>query len=191
MRWIPIQSDNFIFYLGDNILIGGLKSFINDFKRMKSNCHLVLSQVSNPNQFGVAEVINDRIVSIKEKPISPKSNLAVTGIYLYDSNIFEAVNSIKPSKRGELEITDVNKEYLNQNRLTAKILNSAFWLDTGTHDALVEASNFIKTVENREGKKVSCLEEIAYKYNYIDTKKLKEIINNYDNEYGDYLKKLL
>ena len=138
-----IGSDNFIFYLGDNILIGGLKSFINDFKRMKSNCHLVLSQVSNPNQFGVAEVINDRIVSIKEKPISPKSNLAVTGIYLYDSNIFEAVNSIKPSKRGELEISDAHQFLIENGYDVSYSEITGWWKDTGQPSDLLDANRLV------------------------------------------------
>ena len=138
-----IGSDNFIFYLGDNILIGGLKSFINDFKRMKSNCHLVLSQVSNPNRFGVAEVINDRIVSIKEKPISPKSNLAVTGIYLYDSNIFEAVNSIKPSKRGELEISDAHQFLIENGYDVSYSEITGWWKDTGQPTDLLDANRLV------------------------------------------------
>ena len=138
-----IGSDNFIFYLGDNILIGGLKSFINDFKRMKSNCHLVLSQVSNPNRFGVAEVINDRIVRIKEKPISPKSNLAVTGIYLYDSNIFEAVNSIKPSKRGELEISDAHQFLIENGYDVSYSEITGWWKDTGQPSDLLDANRLV------------------------------------------------
>ena len=138
-----IGSDNFIFYLGDNILIGGLKSFINDFKRMKSNCHLVLSQVSNPNRFGVAEVINDRIVRIKEKPISPKSNLAVTGIYLYDSNIFEAVNSIKPSERGELEISDAHQFLIENGYDVSYSEITGWWKDTGQPSDLLDANRLV------------------------------------------------
>ena len=138
-----IGSDNFIFYLGDNILIGGLKSVINDFKRMKSNCHLVLSQVSNPNRFGVAEVINDRIVRIKEKPISPKSNLAVTGIYLYDSNIFEAVNSIKPSKRGELEISDAHQFLIENGYDVSYSEITGWWKDTGQPSDLLDANRLV------------------------------------------------
>ena len=138
-----IGSDNFIFYLGDNILIGGLKSFINDFKRMKSNCHLVLSQVPNPNRFGVAEVINDRIVRIKEKPISPKSNLAVTGIYIYDSNIFEAVNSIKPSKRGELEISDAHQFLIENGYDVSYSEITGWWKDTGQPSDLLDANRLV------------------------------------------------
>ena len=145
-----IGSDDYIFYLGDNILIGGVKSFINDFKRMKSNCHLVLSQVPNPSRFGVAEVINDRIVRIKEKPNSPKSNLAVTGIYLYDSNIFEAVNSIKPSKRGELEISDAHQFLIENGYDVSYSEITGWWKDTGKPEDILEANQLIlETLEHR------------------------------------------
>ena len=113
------------------------------------------------------------------------------GLYFYKNDVVAKAKKIMPSGRGELEITDINELYLNESRLDVQKLDSVFWLDTGTHDSLVEASNFIKTVENREGKRVSCLEEIAFKYNYIDRKKLKQIISNYNNDYGKYLEELL
>ena len=115
----------------------------------------------------------------------------IKGLYFYKNYVINLAKELTPSDRGELEITDLNIKVLENKNLKAKILDSVFWLDTGTHDALVEASNFIKTVENREGKKVSCLEEIAYKYNYINTEQLRNIIENYNNEYGNYLKKLI
>lgn len=135
-----IGNDDFIFYLGDNILVGGVKSFINDFKKMKSNCHLVLSQVPDPNRFGVADIVDNQIVNIQEKPISPKSNLAVTGIYLYDSNIFEAVNNIKPSKRGELEISDAH-QFLIENGYEVSFSEiTGWWKDTGQPSDLLDAN---------------------------------------------------
>ena len=134
---------------------------------------------------------NDSLVSIEEKPSVPKSNYAVVGLYFYKNDVIVKSKKIMPSGRGELEITDINELYLNENRLEVQKLDSVFWLDTGTHDSLVEASNFIKTVENREGKKVSCLEEIAFKYKYIDRNKLKQIISSYNNDYGKYLKELI
>ena len=135
-----IGNDDFIFYLGDNILIGGVKSFINDFKKMKSNCHLVLSQVPDPNRFGVADIVDNQIVNIQEKPISPRSNLAVTGIYLYDSNIFEAVNNIKPSKRGELEISDAH-QFLIENGYEVSFSEiTGWWKDTGQPSDLLDAN---------------------------------------------------
>ena len=147
-----IGDDDFIFYLGDNILIGGVSNFINDFKNMNSNCHLVLSQVSDPNRFGVAEIVDDCIISIEEKPISPKSDLAVTGIYLYDSSIFEAVNSIKPSKRGELEISDAH-QYLIENGFNISYSEiTGWWKDTGQPSDLLDANRLvldnIKSINN-------------------------------------------
>ena len=138
-----IGDDDFIFYLGDNILVGGLKSFINDFKRMKSNCHLVLSKVSDPNRFGVAEVVNKRIVSIEEKPKYPKSDLAVTGIYLYDSNIFEAVNNIQPSERGELEISDAHQFLIEKGYDLSYSEITGWWKDTGQPSDLLDANRLV------------------------------------------------
>jgi len=138
-----IGDDDFIFYLGDNILVGGLKSFINDFKRMKSNCHLVLSKVSDPNRFGVAEVVNKRIVSIEEKPKHPKSDLAVTGIYLYDSNIFEAVNNIQPSERGELEISDAHQFLIEKGYDLSYSEITGWWKDTGQPSDLLDANRLV------------------------------------------------
>ena len=135
-----IGNEDFIFYLGDNILVGGVKSFINDFKKMKSNCHLVLSQVPDPNRFGVADIVDNQIVNIQEKPISPRSNLAVTGIYLYDSNIFEAVNNIKPSKRVELEISDAH-QFLIENGYEVSFSEiTGWWKDTGQPSDLLDAN---------------------------------------------------
>ena len=149
-------------------------------------------RVKDPERYGVIEFNdNNDVISIEEKPTDPKSNYAAVGLYFYKNYVINLAKELAPSDRGELEITDLNIKVLENKNLKAKILDSVFWLDTGTHDALVEASNFIKTVENREGKKVSCLEEIAYKYNYITTAQLQNIIENYNNEYGNYLKKLI
>ena len=144
-----IGDENFIFYLGDNILVGGVKPFINDFNEMNSNCHLVLSQVLDPNRFGVAEVIKNSIISIEEKPISPKSDLAVTGIYIYDSNIFEAVNNIAPSKRGELEISDAH-QYLIENDFDITYSEiTGWWKDTGQPSDLLDANRLV--LDNIQG----------------------------------------
>jgi len=191
-----IKDDDVCLILGDNIFYGKTlpETLANARLSIKNSNNPIIFgyRVNDPERYGVIEFNNNyKVISIEEKPINPKSNYAAVGLYYYKNDVIEIAKSIKPSKRGELEITDVNKEYLNQNRLTAKILNSAFWLDTGTHNSLVEASNFIKTVEDRDGKKVSCIEEIAFKYKYISETKLKEIINSYNNEYGDYLSKLL
>ena len=144
-----IGDENFIFYLGDNILVGGVKPFINDFNEMNSNCHLVLSQVSDPNRFGVAEVIKNSIISIEEKPKSPKSDLAVTGIYIYDTNIFEAVNNIAPSKRGELEISDAH-QYLIENDFDITYSEiTGWWKDTGQPSDLLDANRLV--LDNIQG----------------------------------------
>ena len=191
-----IGNDDVCLILGDNVFYGKnlpkiLKSTSNRLR--KNNFSIIFGyRVKDPERYGVIE-FNDtnEVVAIEEKPINPKSNYAAVGLYFYKNYILDLVKDLKPSKRGELEITDLNIRVLKNNSLKTEILDSVFWLDTGTHDALVEASNFIKTVENREGKKVSCLEEIAYKYNYINDDQLKKIISKYNNEYGNYLKKLL
>jgi glucose-1-phosphate thymidylyltransferase len=138
-----IGDDNFIFYLGDNILVGGIRKFIDDFEKNSSNCHLVLSKVPDPNRFGVAEVVDDRIVSIEEKPDNPKSDLAVTGIYLYDKNIFEAVNNIKPSPRGELEISDAHQYLLDKGFDVSYSEITGWWKDTGKPSDLLEANRLV------------------------------------------------
>jgi len=171
-----IGSDDFIFYLGDNILIGGVKSFINDFKRMKSNCHLVLSQVSNPSRFGVAEVINDRIVSIKEKPSSPKSNFAVTGIYLYDSNIFEAVNSIKPSERGELEISDAHQFLIENGYDVSYSEITGWWKDTGQPSDLLDANRLV--LDNIKEKNDGYVDSLTTMSGEVIIGKNSQIINS-------------
>tara|TARA_B100000401_G_scaffold438337_1_gene386486 strand:- start:1187 stop:2053 length:867 start_codon:yes stop_codon:yes gene_type:complete len=191
-----IGNDDVCLILGDNVFYGKnlpkiLKSASDRLR--KNNFSIIFGyRVKDPERYGVIE-FNDtnEVVAIEEKPINPKSNYAAVGLYFYKNYILDLVKDLKPSKRGELEITDLNIRVLKNNSLKTEILDSVFWLDTGTHDALVEASNFIKTVENREGKKVSCLEEIAYKYNYINDDQLKKIILKYNNEYGNYLKKLL
>lgn len=138
-----IGDDPFVFYLGDNILVGGIKKFIDDFQKNRTNCHLVLSKVPDPNRFGVAEISNDRIVSIEEKPAHPKSDLAVTGIYVYDSSIFEAVNNIEPSARGELEISDAHQYLLDHEFGISYSEITGWWKDTGKPSDLLEANRLV------------------------------------------------
>ena len=191
-----IGNDDVCLILGDNIFYGKNLPII-----LKNSTELILQnnfskifgyRVKDPERYGVIEFNdNNDVISIEEKPTKPKSNYAAVGLYFYKNYVINLAKDLSPSDRGELEITDLNIKVLEAENLKAEILDSIFWLDTGTHDALVEASNFIKTVENREGKKVSCLEEIAYKYNYINKEQLQKIIGNYNNEYGNYLKKII
>ena len=171
-----IGNDDFIFYLGDNILVGGVKSFINDFKEMKSNCHLVLSQVPDPNRFGVADIVDNQIVNIQEKPISPRSNLAVTGIYLYDSNIFEAVNNIKPSKRGELEISDAH-QFLIENGYEVSFSEiTGWWKDTGQPSDLLDANCLV--LDNIKSQNNGNIDDMSKKTGEVIIGKNSSIINS-------------
>ena len=191
-----IGNDDVCLILGDNIFYGNtlpkiLKNTLEDIS--KNNYATIFGyRVNDPERYGVIEFNNDKkVISIEEKPENPKSQYAAVGLYFFKNDVIEVAKNVSPSNRGELEITDVNLSYLHQDRLKVEIFDSIFWLDTGTHDALVEAANFIKTIEQREGKKVSCLEEIAYKYKYIDEIKLQNLINIYSNDYGDYLKRFI
>jgi len=148
-----IGKDKFLFYLGDNILVGGVSNFIKEFISLDSSCHLVISKVSDPERFGVPEIKSNKIVSITEKPIIPKSNYAITGIYLYDSSIFEAVNNIKPSKRGELEISDAHQYLLDKKKKITYSEITGWWKDTGKPFDLLEANKLIlNNIKNENSK---------------------------------------
>ena len=152
------------------------------------------SSAATTSSFGIIEFGHDgKPISIQEKPKNPKSNYAVTGLYFYDNKVVEIAKSIKPSKRGELEITAINENYLNADNLHVKILGRGFaWLDTGTHDSLLDASDFVRTIEDRQGLKIACLEEIAFLKGWIDKNVLSEQIKyNKNNSYGIYLKTIL
>ncbi len=184
--------------LGDNIFYGnGLSKLLQNAKNKLKNTkksQVFCYPVSDPERFGIINLdSNSKPKSIVEKPKSSKSNLAVVGLYFYSNDVIEVSKNIKLSKRGEYEITSINEHYLNLQTLDVNILTRGFtWLDTGTHDSLLEASNFVKTIEKRSGYKVSCLEEIAYKMNYIDDKKLIKITSSFKNtDYVNYLKRLL
>ena len=148
-----IGQDSFLFYLGDNILVGGVRNFVEEFEASQSNCHLVLSRVADPERFGVPEIEGDKIVSIEEKPASPKSDFAVTGIYLYDSSIFEAVNGIEPSARGELEISDAHQFLLDTGRSVSFSEITGWWKDTGKPSDLLEANRLV--LDNLTGVKAA------------------------------------
>lgn len=193
-----IQNDDVALILGDNIFYGhGLTDiFRNGVQTVKETSHAVIFgyYVKNPERYGVVELGDDmEVVDIVEKPAKPKSNYAVVGLYFYDQSVVDIAKSIKPSARGELEITDVNLAYLAEKRLKVELLGRGFaWLDTGTHEDLLEASNYVQTIERRQGLKIACLEEIAYNMEYIDSEQLSKLATAMNqNEYGRYLTSLL
>ncbi|EHZ1963894.1 glucose-1-phosphate thymidylyltransferase RfbA [Campylobacter coli] len=192
-----IKNDDIALILGDNIFYGqGFSDLLQNAKNDSKNGYASIFSyhVKDPERFGVAEISkNGEVLSLEEKPQYPKSNYAVTGLYFYDSSAIEIAKSVKPSSRGELEITDVNIEYLKQNRLKSQILGRGFaWIDTGTHDSLIEASEFVQTIELRQGYKIACLEEIAFRNNWIDERRLLDRAKLLDKSgYGVYLRKLL
>lgn len=193
-----IGSDNVCLVLGDNIFYGaGLSALLRESvsNAEKDDKATVFGYyVNDPERYGVAEFdINGNCLSIEEKPEKPKSNYAVVGLYFYPNSVVEIAKSIKPSARGELEITTVNQEYLKNGQLKVRAMQRGFaWLDTGTHDSLSEASTFIEVIEKRQGLKVACLEEIAYKQGWINKEKLEQLAQPMlKNEYGRYLKKII
>ena len=181
--------------LGDNIFYGHeLVNKLNRASQQTNGATIFAYHVNDPEHYGVVEFNdNKRALSIEEKPQKPKSNYAVTGLYFYDQQVCDIASTIKPSKRNELEITDVNRIYLNQNQLDVEIMGRGYaWLDTGTHDSLLEASGFISTLQKRQGLMVACPEEIAYRNNWIDAQDLERIASRLSkNSYGQYLKKIL
>ncbi|WP_338865417.1 glucose-1-phosphate thymidylyltransferase RfbA [Myxococcus stipitatus] len=177
--------------LGDNIFYGhGLSQRVRNAAKRTSGATVFGYYVKDPERYGVVELdANNRAVSLEEKPLKPKSNYAVTGLYFYDNQVLDIAAALKPSPRGELEITDVNAEYLRRGQLDVELMGRGYaWLDTGTHSSLMEASNFIEIIERRQGLKVSCPEEIAYRMGYIDVKQLTALAEPMrKNEYGQYL----
>jgi len=186
-----VGNDNVCLVLGDNIFYGyGLSGMLTEAAKIKDGATVFGYWVKDPERYGVAEFDKSwKVTSIEEKPKQPKSNYAVTGLYFYSNDVVEKAKSLKPSLRGELEITDLNRLYLNENRLNVQLLGRGMaWLDTGTHESLLDASNFIATIENRQGLKVACLEEIAFIKGYIDKNQLLKIAETLkNNQYGDYL----
>lgn len=189
-----IGDDNVCLVLGDNIFYG--QSFGTQLKRaadQQQGATVFGYYVNDPERFGVVDFDETgKALSIEEKPTEPKSNYAVTGLYFYDNDVVEIAKNIKPSHRGELEITDVNNIYLERSRLNVELLGRGFaWLDTGTHDSLLEASQFVQTVEHRQGLKIACLEEISFNNGWINSDQLLERANFFKKTgYGQYLLKL-
>ena len=190
-----IGDDDVCLILGDNIYFG--ESFSQKLERATdTTCGATVFgyQVTDPERFGVVEFDDDfKAISIEEKPKNPKSNYAVTGLYFYDNSVIEMAKQITPSERGELEITTINQLYLEQNRLKVELLGRGFaWLDTGTHESLMDASNFVYTIEKRQGLKVACLEEIAYRKGWVNKADLQELVNPLAKTgYGQYIQKLI
>jgi glucose-1-phosphate thymidylyltransferase len=188
-----IGNDDVCLVLGDNIFYGyGFSGMLqNAIKNVFEGKSTVFGYyVNDPERYGVAEFdTKGNVISIEEKPTKPKSNFAVVGLYFYTNDVVQIAKNIKPSHRGELEITSVNQEYLRQKKLKVELLGRGFaWLDTGTHDSLMEAGNFIETIEKRQGLKVACLEEIAFGMKYIDAKQVKKLAEPLKkNGYGQYL----
>lgn len=192
-----IGEDDVALVLGDNIFYGS------GFSEKLKNCVKIVQnqekavvfgyEVKNPERYGVVSFDqNGDALSIEEKPKKPKSNFAVVGLYYYPNSVINIAKNVKPSERGELEITSVNSDYLKNNNLKVEILGRGFaWLDTGTIDAINNASNYIRTIEERQGLKIACLEEIAFKNNFISKKKLQKLIKKLPNDYANYLRRLI
>lgn len=189
-----IGDDSVCLILGDNIFYGhNLSSILQESAKLQEGALIFGYHVNDPERYGVIEMDEDlNPISIEEKPLKPKSNYAVSGLYFYDNEVVKIAKSLKPSSRNELEITDINKHYLNMHKLKIKLLSRGFaWLDTGTFDAFQKASTFVQTIQERQGIKIACIEEIAYKMGFIDQKRFLLLAEKYPNEYGDYLRSLL
>lgn len=190
-----IGDDPSALILGDNIFYGhDLQELLQSADQRKSGATIFACHVYDPERYGVAEFDDKKkIISLEEKPTQPKSNFAVTGLYYYDEQVIDLAKGLKPSSRGELEITDLNKLYLTQKSLNVEIMDRGYsWLDTGTHDSLLDAGQFISTIENRQGLKVACPEELAYRQDWISASQLEDLAKPLlKNHYGQYLMKVL
>ena len=190
-----IGDDLITLILGDNIFYGNdLEKVLSSANKNYSGATIFAYQVKDPERYGVVQFNkNNDVISIDEKPLNPKSNFAITGLYYYDQTVVQIAKDLKPSKRNELEITDINEKYLEKNNLSVELLRRGFaWLDTGTHQSLLEASQFISTIESRQGLKIACPEEVAYRKNWISKTDLKALAQPLlKNEYGEYLLKII
>ena len=190
-----VGEDHVALVLGDNIFFGaGLEELLQQAAKRRSGATVFAYRVDHPDQYGVVELDDQGIaISLEEKPAAPKSNLAVTGLYFYDNRVLDIAASIKPSNRGEYEITDVNRAYMELGELHVEKLSRGFaWLDTGNHESLLEASEFVRAIQNRQGVQVACLEEIAYHQGLLSREDVTRIaLAMSKNEYGGYLQRLL
>ncbi len=190
-----IGNDFSALVLGDNIFYGhDFNELLSKAAHRDTGATIFAYHVHDPERYGVAEFNSkNKVISLEEKPLHPKSNYAVTGLYFYDQSVINLAKSLKPSCRGELEITDLNRLYLEEGKLNVEIMGRGYaWLDTGTHDSLLEAAQFIATLENRQGLKVSCPEEISYRQGWIDKSQLAKLAASlFKNSYGQYLQKIV
>lgn len=189
-----VGKDNVCLILGDNIFYGhNLAEIVRDAANLDEGAFIFGYYVRDPERYGVIELgPNSSVVSLEEKPAKPKSNWVVCGLYFYDNSVIEIAENLKPSRRGELEITDVNKEYLKKDKMKVKLLGRGYtWLDTGTYNSLIDASLFIRAIEERQGLKIGCIEEIAFRQGYINAGQLKGLSRRYNTSYGDYLNRIL
>jgi glucose-1-phosphate thymidylyltransferase len=190
-----VGNDNVALILGDNIFFGsGFSGLLEEAGKITEGAVIFGYPVKDPTSYGVVEFDqNGKAISLEEKPKVPKSNFAIPGLYFYDNTVVEKAKNVKPSSRGELEITTINEMYLNEKNLNVKILGRGIaWLDTGTHEALLEAANFVEAIQKRQGFYIACIEEIAYKKGWIDNKKIEELAETLQKtEYGKYLKELI
>ncbi|MDG1894170.1 MAG: glucose-1-phosphate thymidylyltransferase RfbA [Fuerstiella sp.] len=185
-----VGEDHVALVLGDNIFYGrGFQEILNSAASLQDGATIFGYEVRDPERYGVVEFDQDgKAISLDEKPDKPRSNFAVPGLYFYDNDVIEISRGLQPSPRGELEITDVNREYMRRGRLCVETLSRGFaWLDTGTHDSLLDAGNFVAAIEKRMGLKISCPEEIALHRGFIDSNQLLSLASDYKNEYGEYL----
>jgi len=189
-----IAGEKIALILGDNVLFGqGFTPVLIEASSLKDGAVIFAYYVKNPEEFGVVEFDeNSQVISLEEKPNNPKSNYAIPGLYFFDEEVVDIAKNLKPSPRGELEITDLLNVYLKKEKLRVQLLGRGFaWLDTGTYDGLLEASNFVGTIQKRQGLYIACIEEIAYNMGYISRKDIIKIAENMNNtEYGQYLKKI-
>ena len=188
-----IGPDHVALILGDNIFYGsGFQKILNSAASNETGATIFGYEVRDPERYGVVEFDpQGKAISLEEKPKQPKSNFAVPGLYFYDNSVVRISQNLKPSVRGELEITDVNSEYLRRGQLRVEMLSRGFaWLDTGTHDSLLDAGNFVAAIEKRMGLKISCPEEIAFRRGFIDRTQLLQLAASFPNEYGEYLKRV-
>ena len=186
-----VGNDHVALVLGDNIFYGsGFQAILAQASQREVGATIFGYQVRDPRSYGVVEIGSDGMaISLEEKPASPKSDFAIPGLYFYDNSVLEISRNLKPSPRGELEITDVNREYLRRGLLRVEVLSRGFaWLDTGTHESLLDAGNFVAAIEKRMGLKISCPEEIAWRKGFIDHHQLLSLAAEFSNEYGEYLR---